>query len=128
MALQLLDGEKRLEVLDTELLNVIDPDPEVVYVIRQILPATRLQLQKRKPNPLTRQMESDSDATVDAMLDFALVEWRGILAGGQPAPCTKENKLLLDQGRKIALIGKAASNRTAPEDRDASFRQPPAVV
>ncbi len=128
MALQLLDGETRIEVLDTELANVIDPDPEVVYTLRQILPAMRLQLQRRKANPQTRQMEADGDATIDAMLEFALVGWTGILANGQPAPCTTEYKRLLDQGRKLALVGKAASNRTAPEGRDASFREPASVV
>jgi hypothetical protein len=127
MALQLLTADTRIEVNDADLPGVIEPDPEVFYTVRQIVTAQRLQLQKRRSNPSTRQMEIDSDATLDAMLEYALVEWRGILTGGQPAPCVKENKLLLDQGRKIALIGIACSNRPAA-NREDSFREPAAVV
>ncbi len=126
MALQLLSGE-RFEVCDADLPFVIDPDPDVFYTVRQILPAQRLQLQKKRPNPHTRQMEIDDAATLEAMLEYALVAWRGILVDGKPAECTSDNKLLIDQGRKTQLVGRACANRQVAQSPE-SFRQPAAVV
>jgi len=128
MPLNLLDADARIDVTDSDLVNVIDPDPSVVYVVRQILPSMRLQLQRRKPNPQTRQMEPDEDATLDAMVDYAVVEWRGILLRGEPAPCVKDTKALLDRGRKIAIIAIACSNRQRSDSREESFREPASVV
>jgi hypothetical protein len=129
MPLNLLDADARIEVRDLDLVNVIEPDPDVVYVLRQILPATRKALQKRRPNPKTHQMEPDDEATLDAMVDYALIEWRGILHRGEPAPCTTENKALLDRGRKVALISVSVSNRQmSAEQREDSFREPAGVV
>ena len=130
MALQLLDGESRFDVRDTELANVIEPDPDVLYAVRQILPATHRQIQQRclKPNPQTHRMEPDEEATIDALVDYAVVDWTGWLLRGEPAPCTKEHKTLLDRGRKLALIAKACSNRQTTQQREDSFRQPAGVV
>lgn len=128
MAINLLDADTRIEVLDSELPNVNDGDPDVVYVLRQVTPAAQRSLQKRVPNKRTGQMDIDVALTVDAVLDYALVEWRGVLFDGTPAPCDHTNRMLLDFGRRQALALAASTNRqTTVEQKEASFREPARV-
>lgn len=130
MALQLLDEGNRIEVKDSELDDVKDGDADTVYVVRQIPPAVNKEIGKRHTTtPINRQSGQrdrviDHAAFMDDLLDYALVDWRGILLKGNPVPCVREHKLLLDMPRKLALLGVAGLNRSASEDRDRSFRSP----
>lgn len=130
MALQLLDSEARIDVPDSELNDVQDGDPGTVYTIRQIAPQMNRQIAKtHTTQPINRRTGAretvvDHVALVDDLLDYALVGWRGILLKGVDAPCSREHKLLLDMPRKLALLAVAGLNRTAPEDRERSFRGP----
>lgn len=131
MALNLLDGDRRIEVRDCDLKDVEGGDPETVYSVRQIPPSVSREYAKRHSRPVingktgTREQLVDNNALVDELLDYALVDWRGILLQGQPAPCTKEHKQLLDYQRKVALLSLAGSNQVDVEQRDQSFRSAP---
>lgn len=77
------------------------------------------------PNRRTQQREERIDlmGLNDAQLDFALLDWTGVLdSHGAPLPCTRENKMLLDAGRRQAICGYATANDIAPEVREESFR------
>jgi len=132
MALNLLDGTKRIEVKDSDLPDVEGGDPETVYIVRQIPPDVNRQLsQKHTTRPINRrtgQRENvvDNLALVDEMVDWALVDWRGILLNSTPVPCTSEYKQLLDYNRKVGLLSIAGLNQVAQEgSREASFRSAP---
>lgn len=128
MALHLLDEGQRYEVSDEKLEDVQGGDPETVYVYRQIPPHVNRQLSKQHTtypiNRRTGQRETVVDhlSLLDDLLDYALIGWRGILHKGQSVPCEREYKVLLDYPRKTALLQLAGMNRTAPEDREESFR------
>lgn len=130
MALELLDDATRIDVKDSELDDIKDGDPDTVYVVRQISPDVRKEIVKRHTStPINRQTGQrdrvvDNDAYFDDLLDYALVDWRGILLNGEPVPCVRGHKMRLDMPRKLALLGVAGLNRTAPADRDRSFRSP----
>lgn len=127
MALQLLSKDTRIEVRDADLDGVTDGDPDTVYVLRQLPPAESREIAKRHTTtPINqrtgrREEQVDLNAVAEDLLDAALVEWRGVLANGLDAPCTRENKLLLDGVRRTALLHVAGLNRSA-EVRAASFR------
>jgi hypothetical protein len=130
MAISLLDDSARLQVKDSDLDEVSGGDPGTVYTVRQIPPQINRELAKkhteRPINKRTGQRESvvDNVSLLDDLVDYALVDWSGILLKGEKAPCTRENKLLLDYQRKVALIGIAGLNQIAAEVRAESFRQP----
>lgn len=127
MALQLLSKDTRIEVADADLDGVTDGDPETVYVLRQLTPAESREISRRHTtNPINqrtgrREEQVDLNAVAEDLLDAALVDWRGIVANGVPAECSRENKLLLDAVRRTALLQVAGLNRSA-EVRAASFR------
>lgn len=128
MSLQLLEEDKRIEVIDSALPDVTDGDPETVYTVRQIPPEVNRSLGKRHTttpiNRRTGQRETvvDHEALLDDLVDYAIVSWSGILLKGEPAPCTRENKLLLDFTRKTGLLSVAGLNQVNRED---SFRRAP---
>jgi len=128
MALQLLDGETEIPVQDTDLDGVTDGDPEVSYVVRQIEPSVNRAAMKKhtKPGRNGRDAVVDFDAAYDDLIDHALIRWTGFLWRGAEAPCTRENKLLLDRPRKMALLLVAGLNRSQAraEERAQSFPRP----
>ncbi len=131
MGVQLLDGDESLDVKDSELEGVDSGDPETVYVARRLTSEVIRRVRKlhtnTKRNRRNGSMETDTDdeAVQDDLLDYALTDWRGPTLKGQPAPCTRFNKINgLDAVRKAALLIAAGVNRltSAPEEREASFR------
>lgn len=131
MPRQLQSDDYTFEVKETELDDVQDADPQVVYVLRELTTKKWRELNKthsrKMPNKVTKRMEDvvDQEAFADAIVDYVLVDWRGIVErGGSPAPCTTENKHRLDGVLKAALVGKAGLSQIvqASEARDASFR------
>lgn len=135
MALRLIDAEDRDEVLDRDLPDVKDGDAETVYIIRSIgLDDYRAIVKARsttRPNPRTQIKETILTAEAEALvnediLDFVLVDWRGVLFRGAPAPCTREHKLRLDPVRQLAIRTLGGMNKIArvQEARAESFREP----
>lgn len=133
MALNLLDEAARITVVDSELADVYGGDPDTTYTVRQIAPEKHKELREKHAtmvlNKKTHQREEkvDTDALVEDLFDYALVDWTGILHRGQPVPCERQYKLLLDFQRKAALVAIAGMNRVE-EVRAESFRYPPQVL
>jgi hypothetical protein len=71
----------------------------------------------------------DWEAVSDDLLDYVIAGWSGIIAKGEPLPCVKVNKLLLDGPRKTAILERAGMNEiaAAPERRAESFRESESV-
>lgn len=131
MPRQLQSDDYTFEVNETELDDVTDADPSVVYVLRELTTRKWRELNKahsrKVPNKVTRRLEDKTDPEVfaDALVDYVLIDWRGIVErGGMPAPCTPENKQRLDGIIKAALVGRAGLSQivTAEANRDNSFR------
>jgi len=128
MALDLKQAGETITVTDAEL--VTDGDPETTYTLQHLTVEKNReflkQFTKKKPNPRTHQMDdvTDFEAVADAQFDYALAEWSGVLVGGQPVPCTRRYKMLLDGIRRDAIMRRAGSNDVAQvaELRAESFR------
>jgi hypothetical protein len=127
MALQLHQEGATFEIADTDLPGIDDPCDGVVYTIRVITTQKNREIAERftklVPNKKTHQMEEKVDGMglTDALVDYAIGDWRGIKAGDADAPCTTENKMLLDGLRKAALVRAACINRS-DDDKARSFR------
>jgi hypothetical protein len=134
MAISLLKETTRITVLDSDLEDVDNGDTGTSYTVRQIPPDVNREIAKKHtkytPNSRTHRRDEDVDNVgfMDDLIDYALMDWSGILDDGAPAPCTRENKLLLDMPRKIALLKVAGLNRVAAEVRAQSFRPPASVL
>lgn len=130
MAVRLLDGDEHITVQDSDLPDVDGGDQETTYTVRQIPPEESRRIAHRHTKPTinrrtgTRESIVDHEAVVDDLLDAALVGWAGILHKGEPAPCTREFKLLLDFQRKSALLKVAGTNvsHEEAEEKERSFR------
>lgn len=131
MPRQLQTEDATFEVRETELDEIPEADPEVVYTLRELTTKKWRDLNrqhtKRVPNKKTGRMEDqlDGEAFADALVDYVLVDWRGIQErGGTPAPCTPENKQRLDGQIKSALVGRAGLTQIVrePEHQEQSFR------
>jgi len=129
VALQLIDESDTLTVKDSDLPDVPDGDPDVVYTLRPISTETHRELAKKHTshpiNPRTHQKEDrlDGVALADDLFDYALVGWSGILWKGQPAELTRANKMKIDALRKSSMLGLAGLNQIArqPEVKAESF-------
>lgn len=130
MPRQLQTEDATFEVRESDLDEIADPDPEVVYVLRELTTRKWRELNKahttRKPNKRTGRMEDvqDAEGFADALVDYVIADWRGIIDGGQPAPCTTANKMRLDGVVKSALVGRAGLTQIVrePEQTEQSFR------
>jgi hypothetical protein len=133
MPLQLLSDETVIEVCDKDLGGIVGPCEDVTYKVRQLPQPVARELAKkhtkRVPNPSTHRMDElvNNDALLDDAIDYIVVGWSGVnYPNGQPADCTRENKVQgLDAARKMALSNIAASNQSAAESRADSFRGTP---
>lgn len=130
MARTLHDDAATFTVKETDIPDVLNADPDVSYDVRPLTTAKFRELQKKNtrpvPNKATRQMidEVNGEKLADDLIDHVIAGWSGILDKGQPAECTRENKLRLDGQVKQGLIGVAGLNRIeeAPAQREESFR------
>jgi phospholipid N-methyltransferase len=129
MALQLRQAGEVSTVSDADL--VADGDKDVTYQIRHLTIEQNRefvkQCTKRVPNKRTHQMEdvTDWEEVSDTQFDYVLADWANIQdSAKQPLACTKENKALLDGGRRLAIMTRAGINEvnTAAERRGESFR------
>ena len=131
MALELRQDGELTWVTDAEL--VPDGDAGTRYQIRHVTIEKNRELLKlcttRKPNRRTGQMDEHTDYAKlnDEQFDYALAEWEGVEAGGEPLKCVWQNKKLLDGQRRDAILIRAGLNEiaSAPERREESFRPAP---
>lgn len=124
MPVSLLTDATPITITDDKLPGVEGGDPGTSYTVRQVLPSTAKVITKRHTKPGRGGERVDSVAVYEDLLDHALVGWSGILLNGEDAPCTRDNKLLLDGQRREAILLVAGLNRTDEVARDHSFRPP----
>lgn len=130
MPRQLHDDSSTFEVKETDIPDVTQADADTSYTVRPLTTAKFRELQKKNTklvvNKATKSMEQeiDGEKLADDLIDWVVAGWSGILDKGQPAECSRENKLRLDGQVKQGLIGVAGLNRieAAPAVRDDSFR------
>lgn len=130
MPRSLHDESSTFEVKESDIPEVMNADPDVSYTVRPLSTTKFREFQKKHtrlvPNKQTRGMESDvnGEALADDLIDWVIAGWSGILDKGQPADCSKANKLRLDGQVKQGLIGVAGLNRieAAPAETERSFR------
>jgi len=137
MALKLSDPAERLVIADVD-LPMHEPmigavDPEATYTLRRLTSADHERLRqpyvkhtfnrqthKREELPLSKE---DAEAFSNALIDYVLVEWAGVVDGDTPAPCDAAHKAKLDGPRKVALVRAAMMNEVDRETaRRDSFR------
>lgn len=134
MPIALLDEDATLTVADSD-LGLPGGDEGTTYTVRvvtqQVSKRIRQKFTTRKPNPSTHRMEDvvDHEKFGEALWDYVLTGWSGVLLRGQPiAPDDMVNtsagqvkaKSQLDGARKAALLERAGANEVV--DADASFR------
>jgi hypothetical protein len=137
MALELKDESDTWTITDADVMPD-GGDKDTVYTVRRLTldkhrEITKLHTKKanyRKPE------RPDIPKIQDALFDYVLVDWKGVVKHGQPVPCVWEHKRLIDIGRRVALLDEAGLNEiekasAAKEEeegeRQESFR-PTAVV
>ena len=132
MARVLLNPDDRIEVHDTD-LGLPDGDPDTVYILRPLTTEAHRDIVKQFTtyvlNKGTHQREPkrDDDAIVDAMYDYVLVDWRGIVdSAHQPVPCTPAAKRGLGTVIRAALLERAGLNQIESVEvaEASSFRGP----
>lgn len=136
MPRQLQTDGATFEVREDALDDLQHADPDVVYICRELTTTKWRELQRQHTrkvlNKATKQMENvtDNEAFSDAIVDYVLMDWRGIVErGGAAAPCTTGNKLRLDGVVKAALVGKAGLSQIVEGAaiKETSFRPTPDV-
>lgn len=135
MARQLHD-DSTFEVKEVDLQGIDEADKDTAYTLRPLTTAKFRELQKKNTkqvlNKRAGRMEPqlDGETLADDLIDHVIAGWTGILSKGQPADCTRENKLKLDGQVKQALIGVAGLNRieAIPEEREQSKSGPADVL
>jgi hypothetical protein len=129
MAVKLTRKGDTITVTDADLVS--GGDPGTTYMLQLMTRHDYRELVRknttRKPNPRTRGMEdvTDMEALGDDLVDFVLQGWSGVVDDdGADAPCTRENKLLIDAGRTQAMQERAGVSQvqTGDEGRAESFR------
>lgn len=138
MALQLLDEDDTLTVKDSE-LNQDDGDDETTYTVRVVAPQVVKRIRKahtkKRPTGGQGMVETlDAEGFGEALFDYVLVGWSGVLHRGVPVgpddlvPTSLgpvKAKTQLDGSRKAALLERAGANQTGAEGRAESFRPTP---
>lgn len=137
MAKTLRAADEEFTVTDKQLLQ--DGDKDTTYTLRRLTRETHREIQRRHTvkvtNKRTHQREDQTDwaAVTDDLVDHVIVAWAGVLYGGQPAPCDRAHKMLLDAPTTDAILERAGLNEItgtgeeAQEARAASFREPGSV-
>jgi hypothetical protein len=128
--LELKSADEITPVTDAEL--VADGDKDTTYSLRHITTDKHREIVKantdKVPNRRTHQRDDvvNWEAVQDDLVDYAIADWSGVVAKGQPVPCERVYKLLLDGPRKTAILERAGMNEVAaaPERRAESFRAP----
>lgn len=132
MALLVRGEDERIEICDADLDGVEDGDPETIYTVRvltqRVIDEIRARHTKSVINKVTHRREpvTDDRAMAEDLLDYLLVDWRGVVfkASREPVPCTKDYKAAALSGARVeALFRLAGVNEVARDEaRAASFR------
>lgn len=132
MALLVRGEDERIEICDADLDGVEDGDAETFYTVRvltqRVIDEIRARHTKHLVNKVTHRREpvTDDRAMAEDLLDYLLVDWRGILfkATHEPVPCVKDYKAQALSGARVeALFKLAGVNEVARvEARAESFR------
>jgi hypothetical protein len=120
-------------VQETDILA--DGSADTSYTLRPLTREVRKEILKRhtkqRPDPRTHHMREvvDQDAVGLDLLDYALVNWTGVVDHGEPVPCEYAYKCALDDVIASALLNKAGLNQilAAEVARPESFRGPAPV-
>lgn len=132
MAKQLNDADATFTVTDAHLIQ--DGDSETIYTLRRLTREKHREIQRRNTEQVinkrthAREDKTDWAAVTDDLVDYVIAGWSGVLFRGQPAPCTRAHKMLLDAPTTDAILERAGLNEVTgsgdAEARDASFREP----
>lgn len=125
MAIRLLSDSDQITVRDSDIIH--GGDTETSYVLRKITPEKQRELLKKhtRSGNNRRGETLDIEALQQDQIDYVLVSWEGVLDNGQPAECSRANKVNgLDMARRLALIEHAGMTDivAAAEGRATSFR------
>lgn len=121
MPVELQNEKGTLTLHDDQLNKVEGGDPDVTYTVKQLTG----EISRRIARPHDKGPSPDAAAILDDLIDYCLIDWTGIVFDGEPVPCDRRHKLLLDAPRKQAIVQAAALNQvTRAEVRAASFREP----
>ena len=114
MALEVRKAGDPIIVCDADLEDVTNGDPETTYTLRTITrdiirdlqkPYLKQQFNKRTHSLEDVPLSKEDDAALMAdILDYVIASWDGILYQGQPLPCDKTTKPLLDMDRKSTRL------------------------
>lgn len=135
MPIALLDDDVTFTVTDAE-LDVDHGDEGTIYTVRQVTPQVIKRLRKahtkRKPTGGQGMADVlDVDSYAEALFDYILPSWEGVLFKGQPVAAedyltiggvSVKAKTQLDSARKAALLERAGANQVVAAGRDDSFR------
>lgn len=135
MPIALLDDDVTFPVTDAE-LGLENGDETTVYTVRQVTPQVIKRLRKahtkRKPTGGSGMADVlDVDAYAEALFDYILPSWEGVVFKGQPIAAedyvtvggvSVKAKTQLDSARKAALLERAGANQVVAAGRDDSFR------
>lgn len=135
MPIALLDDDVTFPVTDAE-LGLENGDETTVYTVRQVTPQVIKRLRKahtkRKPTGGQGMADVlDVDAYAEALFDYILPSWEGVVFKGQPIAAedyvtvggvSVKAKTQLDSARKAALLERAGANQVVAAGRDDSFR------
>jgi hypothetical protein len=135
MALEVRKLEDLITVKDCDLPGVFDGDDEACYTVRTLTTAKiqeirapydmkKFNKRTHKTEPVEWTAEQELDYSAD-LIDYALKDWSGVLYNGQPLPCERDTKLLLDGSRRTAILAVAGLNKVGAKPEAAqpeSFR------
>lgn len=135
MPIALLDDDVTFTVTDAE-LGIENGDEGTIYTVRQVTPQVIKRMRKahtkRKPTGGQGMADVlDVDAYAEALFDYILPSWEGVLFKGQPIGAEDmltiggvqlKAKTQLDSSRKAALLERAGANQIVAAGRDDSFR------
>ncbi len=134
MAIRLIDEDEQFTITDLELMGS-DGDKDTAYTLRQVSTDTQDAYTKkftkesfdRKTH--MRVKEIDGLALADALIDYVLVDWTGVIFKGQPVPCTLTFKKRLDAARRTLMLERAGVNQRTEEAKTPAetFREPEGV-
>jgi hypothetical protein len=124
------------DVAETD-LGLDGAQPDVSYTLR-LLPIEQMKALHRKNTQKVRSPrsgvlvsgETDSIGFGFDAFDYCVVDWSGITLNGQPAPCSRDNKLLLAKNAALVTAiarrcGFGGDTVGTQEDSEESFRATP---
>lgn len=128
----LKDASQPFWVKECDVPGVTNGDPTVEYEIRIV---TRTAAKEIATRNVVKEIDPHQRRVVDVvktddidldLLDYVLVNWRGIVSDGEPVACTTESKRIFAEqnvGISRSLISLCCETPRAEEARAATFRE-----